>query len=126
MQRSIRRRDDSSHLIMQVDKMRMDALDTTATAACAALMWGLMVRQRQHARRAGIDGAPFEQLHRECGPALKLRSMGFCGADDSVDARLLGAVSARFPWVEWGVLFREDKQGTPRFASFDWLEELRR
>ena len=57
---------------------------------------------------------------------LKLRSMGFCGADDSVDVRLLGAVSARFPWVEWGVLFRENKQGTPRFASYDWLEELRR
>eukprot|EP00284_Hemiselmis_tepida_P013891 CAMPEP_0174917586 /NCGR_PEP_ID=MMETSP1355-20121228/2554_1 /TAXON_ID=464990 /ORGANISM="Hemiselmis tepida, Strain CCMP443" /LENGTH=247 /DNA_ID=CAMNT_0016162695 /DNA_START=87 /DNA_END=830 /DNA_ORIENTATION=+ len=50
--------------------------------------------------------------------------MGFCGADDSVDPRLLAAISARYGWVEWGVLFRDDKQGQPRFATFGWVDEL--
>jgi len=54
-----------------------------------------------------------------------LECLGFCGADDSVDPRLLAAVSQRYNWVEWGVLFRDDKQGTPRFASQSWLDDLR-
>jgi hypothetical protein len=75
-------------------------------------------------------------------PALSV--VGFCGADDSVDPRLLAAISQRYPWVEWGVLFRDDKEGQPRweprslviflykngliselrFASAKWVEEL--
>uniref|UniRef100_A0A6T8MTK1 Xylose isomerase-like TIM barrel domain-containing protein n=1 Tax=Hemiselmis andersenii TaxID=464988 RepID=A0A6T8MTK1_HEMAN len=56
---------------------------------------------------------------------MKLSMMGFCGADDSVDPRLLAAISARYDWVEWGVLFRDDKQGQPRFATFEWIEDLK-
>lgn len=52
---------------------------------------------------------------------MPLRYVGFCGADDSVDASLLGAISARYPFVEWGVLFRPDKEGTPRYASTSWV-----
>uniref|UniRef100_A0A7S0LTR1 Phosphoribosylanthranilate isomerase n=1 Tax=Cryptomonas curvata TaxID=233186 RepID=A0A7S0LTR1_9CRYP len=55
---------------------------------------------------------------------LSLQCIGFCGVDDSVDPRLLAAVSQRYDWVEWGVLFRDDMQGKPRFATFEWLDDL--
>lgn len=59
----------------------------------------------------------------DCAP---LRCLGFCGADDSVDPLLLSAISAQHPWVEWGVLFREDKAGQARYASAEWLQLLGR
>jgi len=31
----------------------------------------------------------------------------------------------RYEFIEWGILFREEKQGMARFASFDWLNQLR-
>lgn len=108
----------------------MEGFDAfTGAALGGGLAWGLLI-VRARARGLGTEqsssaaAAAFPQ-HRGHA-ALKLRSMGFCGTDDSVDVRLLSAISVRYPWVEWGVLFREDKQGTPRFASFDWLDELRR
>ena len=55
---------------------------------------------------------------------INLRFIGFCGADDSVEPGLLAAVSATHPWVEWGVLFREAKEGLPRYGSPAWLEKL--
>lgn len=39
----------------------------------------------------------------------KLRALGFCGADDSIDPNLLGLVCHAYPFVEFGVLFRPDK-----------------
>jgi hypothetical protein len=41
-----------------------------------------------------------------------------------VEPSLLAAISAQYPWVEWGVLCREDKAGLPRYASSAWLERL--
>jgi hypothetical protein len=55
---------------------------------------------------------------------LNLRVMGFCGADDSVDPSLLHVLSTKYPWIEWGVLFRPDLEGTPRYASMNWVNEL--
>ena len=55
---------------------------------------------------------------------IQLRCLGFCGADDSVEPSLLAAISAQYPWVEWGVLFRPDKAGMPRYASRAWLDRL--
>ena len=55
---------------------------------------------------------------------LLLRAVGFCGIDDSVDVDGLLAISARAPWVEWGILFRPDTAGTPRYASSEWLTSL--
>mmetsp|Transcript_58605 Transcript_58605/g.96745 ORF Transcript_58605/g.96745 Transcript_58605/m.96745 type:complete len:278 (+) Transcript_58605:13-846(+) len=55
---------------------------------------------------------------------IKLRRVGFCGADDSVEPRLLRAISLQHHWVEWGVLFREEKRGEPRYASDKWLDKL--
>ena len=44
----------------------------------------------------------------------KLRALRFCGVDDSVNPKLLGIFSHMYPIVEFGVLFRPDKEGTPR------------
>jgi len=57
-------------------------------------------------------------------PSLELSLLGFCGVDDSVCPRRLLDISLEYSFVEWGVLFREDKQGTPRYPSFEWLEAL--
>eukprot|EP00980_Cylindrotheca_fusiformis_P006560 scaffold1384_cov116-Cylindrotheca_fusiformis.AAC.38 len=54
----------------------------------------------------------------------KLRALGFCGADDSVNPNLLGIFSHLYPIVEFGVLFRPDRQGQPRYASPEWVEKL--
>jgi len=53
-----------------------------------------------------------------------LRALGFCGADDSVPPRVLGLYSQAYPFVEFGVLFRPDKEGEPRYATMKWVEEL--
>lgn len=58
------------------------------------------------------------------GFADKVRFVGFCGADDSVDATFLQILSIHYPWIEWGVLFRSDLQGTARYASPEWVRNL--
>jgi hypothetical protein len=54
---------------------------------------------------------------------LPLRALGFCGCDDSVHAEILHMISASYPFVEWGVLFRPDKEGQPRYATMEWVEK---
>ena len=51
-----------------------------------------------------------------------LRCMGFCGADDTVEPAKLKEISEKHEWVEWGVLFRPDREGLPRYASRAWVE----
>lgn len=55
-----------------------------------------------------------------------LRALGFCGADDSVHPNMLGIISHAYPFVEFGVLFRPDKEGEPRYASPEWVQRLSR
>eukprot|EP00929_Paragymnodinium_shiwhaense_P119264 TRINITY_DN91149_c0_g1_i1.p1 TRINITY_DN91149_c0_g1~~TRINITY_DN91149_c0_g1_i1.p1 ORF type:complete len:979 (+),score=240.35 TRINITY_DN91149_c0_g1_i1:101-3037(+) len=55
---------------------------------------------------------------------MSLRALGLCGVDESVDVELLRLLSSRYPQVEFGVLFREDKEGSPRYPSPAWVEEL--
>ena len=56
--------------------------------------------------------------------SMTLRALGFCGADDSVHPRMLVLIAHAYPVVEFGVLFRPDKEGQPRYASFMWVKEL--
>jgi phosphoribosylanthranilate isomerase len=56
--------------------------------------------------------------------ASSLRALGFCGADDSVHPNLLVILSHTYPLVEFGVLFRQDKEGEPRYASAEWVQQL--
>lgn len=34
----------------------------------------------------------------------------------------MSMISREYPFVEWGVLFRPDKEGQPRYARMDWVE----
>jgi hypothetical protein len=63
------------------------------------------------------------QLDKELKKMI-LRALGFCGADDSVNPKQLGIYSAAYPFIEWGVLFCPDKEGEPRYASSEWVNEL--
>lgn len=53
-----------------------------------------------------------------------LRAVGFCGVDESVTPLALAGYSCEHPWIEWGVLFRPDKEGTPRYPSMKWVQQL--
>jgi hypothetical protein len=55
---------------------------------------------------------------------LNLRAMGFCGVDESIDPKLLQLLSNHYPWVEWGILFRPDLEGAPRYPRPNWLQKL--
>ena len=54
----------------------------------------------------------------------KLAALGFCGADDSVNHRHLILLGKNYPSIEWGVLFRPDKEGEPRYATRQWVCRL--
>jgi len=56
--------------------------------------------------------------------SAKLEALGFCGADDTVNPRLLKLIGQNYPLVEWGILFRPDKEGQPRYASKEWVSRL--
>jgi hypothetical protein len=53
-----------------------------------------------------------------------LTALGFCGADDSVHPHQLALISHAYPLTEFGVLFRPDQEGTPRYASPEWVMRL--
>jgi hypothetical protein len=55
---------------------------------------------------------------------VKLRALGFCGVDDSIHPHQLAMYSQWYPFIEWGILFRPDKEGTPRYASPKWVQQL--
>lgn len=53
---------------------------------------------------------------------MKLDRVTITGADDSVTAADLIALSAEFPFVEWGILFSRSSHGArPRFPSSSWV-----
>ena len=52
--------------------------------------------------------------------------MTITGADDGVDPRHLVGFSAAYPFVEWGVLLSRKREGTPRYPTRAWVEELQR
>lgn len=54
----------------------------------------------------------------------QLRALGFCGADDSVHPHHLIVLAQAFPLIEFGVLFRPDLEGQPRYASTAWVQQL--
>lgn len=54
----------------------------------------------------------------------KLRFIGFCGVDDSLSPQHLQVISTHYPWIEWGLLFRPDTEGQPRYPSPEWVAEL--
>ena len=48
------------------------------------------------------------------------------GADDAVDPGALVALSAEFPFVEWGILFSKSREGEARYPSAEWAARIGR
>ena len=46
------------------------------------------------------------------------------GADDKTDPAALVGLSAKFPFVEWGILMSPSQQGSPRFPGAAWMRSF--
>ena len=46
------------------------------------------------------------------------------GADDRTNPADLFALSARYPFVEWGILFSQKRAGEPRYPASAWFNEF--
>lgn len=46
------------------------------------------------------------------------------GADNSINPDELEKISKQYPFVEWGILFSESREGGSRFPTIDWVEKL--
>lgn len=46
------------------------------------------------------------------------------GADNTVDPRDLAGLSAKYPFVEWGILVSRKQFGNPRFPTKEWISQL--
>jgi hypothetical protein len=55
---------------------------------------------------------------------MTLNGVTFTGADDSVSPDDLLAISREHPFVEWGILFSQKRQGSPRYPSDAWTRRL--
>lgn len=52
---------------------------------------------------------------------MPLTQVTITGADDDVDPNALARLSYEFPFVEWGILFSDTRQGLARYPSHDWI-----
>lgn len=56
---------------------------------------------------------------------MKLDRVTITGADDTVSPRDLADISRRYPFVEWGILFSQSRQGQqPRYPSWRWVQRM--
>lgn len=46
------------------------------------------------------------------------------GADDAVDPALLDEIGREYPFVEWGILFSQSREGQPRYPTASWREKF--
>jgi len=53
-----------------------------------------------------------------------LERVTITGADDNTSIPQLLEVSREFPFVEWGILVSRRSEGSPRFPSREWIDEL--
>ena len=53
-----------------------------------------------------------------------LERVTITGADDTTSVSQLVELSQEFPFVEWGILVSRRAEGSPRFPSRDWIDEL--
>jgi hypothetical protein len=55
---------------------------------------------------------------------VRLDCVTITGADDSIEPSTLVNISREFPFVEWGILFSARHQGSPRYPSIQWVDDL--
>ena len=56
---------------------------------------------------------------------MQIQYCTITGADDQTFTDELAAMSAKYPFVEWGVLVYPKKMGTPRYPNLTWIDDLR-
>lgn len=54
---------------------------------------------------------------------MKPKFITFTGADDFTNIDEMQALSDQYP-IEWGILFSMKRQGSPRYPSLEWVEQL--
>lgn len=55
---------------------------------------------------------------------MHLDRVTITGADDSIEPEALVAITEKYPFVEWGILFSGSRQGGPRYPSDTWISKL--
>lgn len=55
---------------------------------------------------------------------MKINKVTITGADDKTKIEDLIKLSQRFPFVEWGILFSNGREGTQRYPSKQWIKEV--
>ncbi len=55
---------------------------------------------------------------------MNLDRVTVTGADDSIEPEALVALTEKYPFVEWGILFSGSRQGGPRYPSDGWISKL--
>lgn len=55
---------------------------------------------------------------------MEIKTVTITGADDNTNPSDMISISKDFPFVEWGILFSISRQGTERYPSLVWVDEL--
>lgn len=55
---------------------------------------------------------------------MRLRYVTLTGADDKNNWQAMQALSDKYPFVEWAILFSQSKAGVPRYPSYDWALDV--
>lgn len=55
---------------------------------------------------------------------VTLTRVTISGADDQVSPAAMAALSANYPFVEWGILFSQSREGQSRYPSKKWRDEV--
>jgi hypothetical protein len=56
---------------------------------------------------------------------MEIKIVTITGADDNTNHSDMINISKDFPFVEWGILFSSSRQGSERYPSIEWVNELR-
>lgn len=57
---------------------------------------------------------------------MEIKTVTITGADDNTHKADMISISKDFPFVEWGILFSRSRQGSERYPSLVWVDELMR
>ncbi len=55
---------------------------------------------------------------------MKIQIVTLTGADADTDKQALFDLSLKYPFVEWAILFHQQKAGTARYPDWTWVSEL--
>jgi len=55
---------------------------------------------------------------------MKIDRVTLTGANDKTNIQDLIALSKDYPFAEWGILLSKSSEGSPRFPSLKWMEQL--